>query len=168
MTDKEMTAVVSRDFIRMFLSPYLGTPGVMMTKATFDASRGFREDLHSAEDIDLWLRASYQNSTALVPGELFFVVTTANSLAARHGCEAWRNNLRVIDQFCAEHPDFAEAHPDIVRRARAKVYEEWGSDALSDGKYDEAILVLGQSLRNRVSSRSTRLWVKTIVRRILG
>ena len=38
-------------------SKYAGSLA-MMSKTEFERLGGFREDLHSAEDIDLWLRAA--------------------------------------------------------------------------------------------------------------
>lgn len=154
------TARVSDDFRAVFLDPYLGTPGVMITRARLLELGGFREDLHTAEDVDLWLRASYGVRIAHVPQALFFVVSTPNSLTARFKDHTFRDNLRVIDEFCGARPEFVAANSDIVRRARARVLEEWGSSALNERDWPQAEQLLRQSLGNRLGLRACYLWLK--------
>lgn len=153
----------SADFASLFLAPYLGTPGVVIRKQRFEELDGFREDLKSAEDVDLWLRAAYERVTACVPAPLFYVVPTANSLTALHRDGTFKDNLQVIGDFCRVHPDFVARHPQLVRSARAKVNEDWGSSALIKSDYALARRLLVNSLRDRVGFRAAYLLLKVLV-----
>jgi glycosyltransferase involved in cell wall biosynthesis len=155
-------ATYSDDFASIFASPYLGTPGVMIPKSRFEKLLGFRTDLHSAEDVDLWLRAAYGSTTALIPAALFFVVATRDSLTARIGSGTYRDNLQVIADFCVKHPEFAHTQKRMVRRATAKVYEDWGSAEIGEGNFEAATRLLGLSLRNRVGARAGYLLSKAV------
>jgi glycosyltransferase involved in cell wall biosynthesis len=153
------------DFREIFATPYLGTPGVMMPREVFVRLGGFREDLRSAEDVDLWLRATYGAVAARIRVPLFYVVVSASGLTATHKDLAFKNNLRVIEEFCATHPDFVRAEPVAVRRARAKVYENWGSDELVRGNVGNARRLLASSVRHHVSLRAVILLSKAIIGR---
>jgi glycosyltransferase involved in cell wall biosynthesis len=167
LTDDQMQPVLSNDFERLFLDPYLGTPGVMMPKMQFERLGGFREDLHSAEDVDLWLRAGYGGSTILVPAPLFYVVSMPNSLTAQRGDGTFADNLRVIEEFSRSHPEFGAKFADVVNRVQARVYEEWGSAALADGRSAQAAGLLWRSLRHRIGKRAMYLWTKAMTSRLL-
>ncbi len=152
------------DFAQIFARPYFGTPGVTIRRDVFERLNGFRENLTSAEDIDLWLRAAYGNLVAHVPAPLFFVVSQPQSLTATHMERTYRDNITVIDDFCRAHPEFAERERECVQRARAKVYENWGSGTFIKGDLASARSLLLLSLRNRVSVRALHLMVKVILR----
>lgn len=152
------------DFRQIFRSPYLGTPGVMMPKAVFNRLGGFREDLHSAEDVDLWLRAAYGNVTARIRATLFFIVTSPSSLTATAKEEVFKSNLRIIEDFCRANPEFLRREAATVRHARAKVYENWGSGELIKGDLPVARKLLLHSLRNRMSFRAALLLSKVLLR----
>jgi cellulose synthase/poly-beta-1,6-N-acetylglucosamine synthase-like glycosyltransferase len=159
--------VISEDFESLFLDPYLGTPGVMLRKTEFERLGGFREDLHSAEDIDLWLRVAYGGATVLLRAPLFFVVSTPNSLTARRGDGTFEDNLRVIQDFCRANPAFGKKSAHAVNRAQARVYEEWGSAALADGRFAQAADLLWRSLGHRIGKRAVYLWTKAMISRLL-
>ena len=97
-----------------------------------------------------------------IPQPLFFVVSTANSLTSRHRDATFRDNLRVIDDFCALQPEFAAKNTGVVRRARARVLEDWGSSALTQLDWRQAERLLRQSLGNRFGMRACYLWLKAM------
>lgn len=152
------------DFDSIFSRPYLGTPSVVMRRDTFTKHRGFREDLSSAEDVDLWLRSSYGQTVVRVKAPLTYVVDTPNSLGARESSKAFENNLRVIDDFCAMHPEFATTSRASVMRAKATVLENWASHQLVAGNSDIARRLAFRSLRSRPSIRAGYLMLKAMIR----
>lgn len=156
----------SSNFDEIFAKPYLGTPGVVMPRALFDELGGFRHDLKSAEDIDLWLRAAYGRVTARIRARLFVVVTSPHSLTARRMDGTYRDNLRVIEDFCAAHPEFVRAGRRSIRRARAKVLENWASDALIKRNFSFAQQLLLRSLKDRITFRAALLLSKTAIGRL--
>lgn len=151
------------DFRAIFAHPYLGTPGVVMPQDVFTRLGGFREDLDSAEDIDLWLRATYGSVAARIRAPLFFVVTSPTSLTATQKDKAFKNNLRVIDDFCHAHPEFPRIEAAAVRQARAKVYENWGSAELLRGNAALARTLLTRSMSYRANLRVFMLLSKAII-----
>lgn len=158
----------SSDFNKLFASPYLGTPGVMIPRTRFVELGGFREDLKSAEDVDLWLRcAAFDGTIARIPHPLFYVVVRRGSLTAKRGEGTYRDNLQVIDDFCAAHPDFARTQAQLVRRARAKIYEDWGSGALQRGDSRAAVRLLLSSLRCSIGGRASYLCAKAMARALV-
>jgi glycosyltransferase involved in cell wall biosynthesis len=144
----------------IFAWPYLGTPGVMMPRRVFFKLGGFREDLTCAEDLDLWLRAAHFGPTALIPWPLFYVVRSPSSLTSMNVDVAFSDNLRVVDDFCDAQPAFAKAHRMLVRRVKAKVYEDWGSSVLAAGAAARALGLLGRSLVQWPRPRSAYLFAK--------
>lgn len=168
LTVDQEQPVLSKDFERLFLNPYLGTPGIMLPKVQFERLGGFREDLRSAEDIDLWLRAAYGSATVLVSAPLFYVVAMPNSLTAQRGEGTFRDNLRVIEEFCRSHPEFSAEFASAVNRIQARVYEEWGSAALTDGQFVHAADLLQRSLAHRIGKRAAFLWAKAMISRLLS
>jgi glycosyltransferase involved in cell wall biosynthesis len=154
------------DFAALFADPYLGTPGVMICRDVFEKLGGFREDLHSAEDIDLWLRAGYGRAVGHILAPLFFVVAQPDSLTARMSERTYRDNDRVIDDFCTAHPDFARQEARAVRRARSIVLENWGSSVYLIGEYRRARGLLWRALRHRVTQRALWLLIKSTARGI--
>jgi len=152
------------NFAKVFADPYLGTPGVMIYRDAFNKLGGFREDLASAEDIDLWLRAAYGRVIGHILAPLFFVVTVPTSLTARLSEGTYRDNIRVIDEFCAAHPEFAAQHRSLVARVRGGVYENWGSSALVKGRLGDARSLLWHALRSRTTFRTVHLLGKVMLR----
>jgi glycosyltransferase involved in cell wall biosynthesis len=158
------TARYLTNFPELFADPYLGTPGVMIYRHEFEKLGGFREDLHSAEDIDLWLRAAYGRAIGHLHTQLFFVVTQEQSLTAKHRERTYEDNARVIEDFCAAHPDFARAEARTVRLARGIVYENWGSAAYVSGDFAHARHLLLRALRDRLTQRALWLLAKCLAR----
>jgi glycosyltransferase involved in cell wall biosynthesis len=159
-------AEYTSDFSVTFSNPYLGTPAIMMRTEIFASLNGFREDLQSAEDIDLWLRAAYRNTVAHIPAQLFFIVASRHSLTVTQGERVFANNLRVIEDFCRQHPEFLSERATCVRRARSKVFENWGSGELTNGNLVYARDLLMKSLRERITLRGLFLYAKAISRNI--
>lgn len=147
-------------FEDVFADPYFGTPAVMMRRDVFLRHKGFREDLQSAEDVDLWLRASYSGEVAQVSVPLTYVVPTPGSLSRRQGAAAFGNNLRVIDIFCRDHPEFARRSAQTIRRARALVLRNWASHELVAGNATRARSLAADSLRCHLSWRAAFLMLK--------
>jgi hypothetical protein len=134
-----------------------------MPREVFSRLGGFREELDSAEDIDLWLRATYGSVAARIRAPLFFVVPSPTSLTATQKDKAFKNNLRVIDEFCRAHPEFLQSAASAVRYARAKVYENWGSAELMRGNPALARTLLTRSMSYRANLRVLMLLSKAII-----
>ena len=152
-----------QDFATLFASPYLATPTVMLRREAFLAVGGFRNHLTTAEDVDLWLRLGWRGAVGCIDSTLVTVVSTAGSATARRREGVFRDNLQVIADFIADHPEFASSRSDCVQRARARVYEDWGSGALSANDRPTARRHLWASLRARFTLRPALLLLKAVL-----
>lgn len=155
--------LIDRAFSQTFEQPYLATPTVVLRRDAFEQAGGFREGLRTAEDVDLWLRLAWRHPIGRLPATLVTVVVTPGSTTARRQDGVFIDNLQVIDQFIADHPQFAQRHWASVRRARAKVLEDWGSQALSGGDASMARSQLLASLRQRPAVRPALLLAKALL-----
>lgn len=153
------------DFATFFSSPYVGTPSVMIPVARFRQLGGFREDLKSAEDIDLWLKAAYDGLVACIPASLTYVVLSDRSLTSLHMDGTYRDNLSVIDSFCKAHPDFVATNLRAIRRVRSAILANWGADAYIKGHMQQARELLLRSLGQRLNFRAALLLSKSLAGR---
>ena len=64
------------------------------------------------------------------------------------------------------NPAFSSKEGSTVRRARAKVYENWGSDELVRGNVASARSLLARSMRDRASLRAFILLSKALLGRV--
>lgn len=161
LTD-EAGPILIRDFAVFFANPYIGTPGVMLRRSLFLELGGFRTDITAAEDVDLWLRAAYVGGVVYIPSPLFTVRRSSNSLTARHKDGTYRDNLKVIDDFCSTHRTFADKNARVVRQLRAAILANWGADAYIRGELRTARIALLKSVRSSVTRRGIWMLAKTI------
>jgi hypothetical protein len=133
-----------------------------MPRKKFEQVGGFREELLAGEDIDLWLRATYGGVSAHIRAPLFYNVPTPGSLTGTLKDRVFTSNLLVIDAFCEQHPEFLRMERASVRRARAKVYELWGSQALFDGRRALAQSMLTRSVREWANLGAIYLLLKAM------
>jgi glycosyltransferase involved in cell wall biosynthesis len=151
------------NFNEIFLNPYFGTPNVMMRRAHFARCGGFDESLSTAEDVDLWIRACYGRGVVRVDELLCVVVKQVGSLSSRIKDSVYNNHLRVIESFCAAHPEYLQQSSSTIRRAKAHIYELWGSNALCQREHVAARHALTQAIKLSPSWRSTYLLAKSLL-----
>lgn len=158
--------VLISDFATFFAHPYIGTPGVMMRRDLFLRLGGFRTDITAAEDIDLWLRAAYLGGVIYIPTPLFTVTLSNTSLTARYKDGTYRDNLRIIDDFCRIQRDFARSHIKVVRRVKARILANWGAEAYIRGEFESARRILLQSVRSSPTIRGTWMLAKATAKNL--
>jgi glycosyltransferase involved in cell wall biosynthesis len=156
-------AVRYADFGQLFKMPYLGTPSVVVRKSAFLAAGQFRSNYRCAEDVDLWLRLGWLGPVARLPDTLVTVVTTPGSLKWLRRDGVYVDNLQVIHDFIAEHPAFLKRYWVQVRRARALIYEQWGSGALAGRRLAQAQRLLLQSIWQWPAQRPLLLLGKALL-----
>jgi glycosyltransferase involved in cell wall biosynthesis len=150
---------VASDFLVTLRNPYLGTPTVLMRADVFRTCNGFDHSLRFGEDVDLWLRASFNRVTARIPFAFTGVAMSETSLTWRGGESADMGNLAVLDKFVREHADYALLHRSDILRAQAEVQTRIGSSRLARGDRKGARSALREAWRNdRGNIRALYLW----------
>jgi glycosyltransferase involved in cell wall biosynthesis len=152
---------IELDFKKIFSNPYFGTPSVVITKKHFLSCGGFDESFKTAEDVDLWLRASYKKGVAIVQEPLTYVIGKADSLTQLSNFQTFKDNLKVIDKFCEKNPDFLMGNDKLITSVQAQVYTEWGSAVLTNGNHKFAAQLLLQGLKLRLKWRTVYLLLKS-------
>lgn len=156
------------DYEEIFITPFLGTPNVMMRRDHFWAVGGFNTAYRKAEDIDLWLRACYGQQCLELPLQLTYVVRQENSLSVEGEDNIFACHESVINALLVKHPEFNITYRQAIKNAYSNLYQHWGSAVLVDGEYARAQRLLAQSLRYRLSSRSLYLFAKSSIKCLLG
>lgn len=163
----ESKAAYEALFDDVFRSPFLGTPNVLIRRNVFEKSNGFDTSFVTAEDLDLWMRVAYVHHAIHLPQVLCFVLRQQHSLSTRYSDQLFSDHLAAIEKFCRFYPDFANSRQALVKEARAKVYEHWGSALLAGSQPRHAVKVLGRALLLHVSTRSCYLFVKAVALSLL-
>lgn len=149
-------------FAQLFADPYLATPTVVMRRDVFRACGGFDEQLHGAEDVDLWLRAAYRRMVIRLTATLAGVARMPDSLTARLGTRTDLDNLRVIEKFVQANPEFVSDYAGLVCATRASVKVRLGSTILSRGDRHAAREIIFAALRDKLlNPRAIYLLLKT-------
>ena len=157
--------LVENNFNKIFFNPYFGTPSVLIKKEDFVAVGGLDENLKTAEDVDLWLRLSFEKGAVMVNAGLTYVIGQPHSLSRTSNNQTFKDNLKVIDKFCKEHSNFYSENTKLVKQTKARVLTEWGSAILlSDPKGASCLLL--RALKYKISFRAGYLLSKTIFYRI--
>jgi glycosyltransferase involved in cell wall biosynthesis len=151
------------DFNRTFALPYLGTPSVMIPASVFERCGGFDESLSTSEDVDLWLRASYKMTIAMVKAPLVQVFRSSSGLTVSNADTIYANHLQVIENFCKRHPEYPQQHRQIVQITEAKILESWASSVLGRGNRKLARRLLARALSRKFSLRSAYLLCKSLL-----
>jgi glycosyltransferase involved in cell wall biosynthesis len=155
-------------FSEVVLKPYLGTPCVMIETALVRELGGFDQNLKSAEDVDLWIRAASKAKGLFIDKKLVVVLRQRMSLSQIQSDQTFVNHLAVLEKCRAEQIEHSLVHSQCIDRAKADVYEHWGSHLLARGRYLEAMPALKEALRRHISPRSIYLIVKAVICSVLS
>ena len=133
-------------FQEVFLDPYFGTPSVVMPRSVFERCGGFDESLPTAEDIDLWIRASLGGPILRLSANLAGVNRSLSSLSSRRADHSFLDNLRVIEMFATAHPDIYRKHEAVFHAARAHVNAEMSAYMIERHQFSDARKLLCKSV----------------------
>lgn len=151
------------DFKEVFNTPYFGTPSVMMKRGLFEQVNGFDEALETAEDVDLWIRATYQSHYLLILNPLTYVVGQEESLSTRASVSPYASHINVMDRFVQKNKLSFYFNNVIYRKTKSEVYCDWGSSLLVNKENSKAGKKLLKSIVIFPNLRAIYLFIKTIV-----
>lgn len=151
------------DFKEVFNTPYFGTPSVMMRRILFDQVNGFDETLETAEDVDLWIRATYRSNYLLILNPLTYVVGQDESLSTRARVSPYESHIKVMDRFVQTNKLSFYFNNLIYRKTKSEVYCNWGSSLLVNKENSKAGKKLIKSIVIFPNLRAIYLLIKAIV-----
>jgi len=154
--------ICDKDFIDIFVSPCLGTPNVIISRQLFFEMGGFDENLIVSEDVDLWLRASFNSQCISIAEKLSYIVNRADSLTSTSGINPFKTQLQVIDSFCKRFDTFPKNNARVIRRAKGVIFEQWGSQALVDNNIKLSLKLLFKAIVLKPSFRPAYLFLKSL------
>ena len=113
----------------------------------------FDESFRNFADCEMWIRHSFNFPMAVLAEPLVLRRVHPGNVSADLAKDA-RLWIRILDAVLRDHPEFAAAHPAVMRRTRAKQHLRIGRDLLARTRDDGMLLpVARQHLRTTV-----RLW----------
>lgn len=77
--------------------PYLATPTVILSKQLFNNVDGYNENLHTAEDLDLYIRLALLGDIIKVNSELTHCLVSATSLTSKH--DTYDNEIALYQSY---------------------------------------------------------------------
>ena len=161
----EDTQAKHNEFVNIFKMPYLRTPTVMVPRRVFDQVGMFDTELLTAEDVDFFLRCSYQQLVLYIPQVLVYVSMNQGSL--RDHPHSFLDNIKVINNFVSRHPEFIKAHKPAVSHIKALVFGEYADELCYKGQCVPAMRAAVNSLKNKPSGRVFLLLLKSAVKLFL-
>jgi hypothetical protein len=120
----------------------------------------FDESFRNFADCEMWIRHSFHFEMAILAEPLVLRRVHPGNVSADLAKDA-RLWLRILDDVERAHPEFAAAHPAVMRRTRAKQHLRIGRDFLWRSRTDRAALPEARShLRQalRLWPRFHRVW----------
>lgn len=156
--------LIEKNCEEIFMQPYNITTSSFLIKSTvLREVGGFDENLKTAEDIDLYLKASVFGNI----GEL------SESLCIKHDVEgslgraisSYEDNLNVISSFFKKNINhFPVSFEQKFIVMKVFVLNSWCEDLLWKNKYIDALKICFRSLRVKVSYRAIHLLFKLIIK----
>lgn len=163
--NQDDTYVVHRDFLPLFLDPYLGTPTVMVRQQRIAEAGLFDPALPIAEDIDFYFRICKDHAYARLDQVLVCIHHRPDSLCRTE--PGYQRNLEVIDRVERLHPEFHARHPDEFVRCRLALFQRWASECVYRGHGRSAREVLQRSRRHGQLDGYLALYMKSFLAALL-
>jgi glycosyltransferase involved in cell wall biosynthesis len=99
----------------------------------------FDESFRNFADCEMWIRHSFHFEMAILAEPLVLRRVHPGNVSADLAKDA-RLWLRILDAVLQDHPDFAAAHPAVMRRTRAKQHLRIGRDLLARCRNDRTLV----------------------------
>lgn len=159
--DNTISLARIKPFIEIFESPYFSTSTIITSKQLCIDCGLFREDLKTAEDIDLCYKIAYKTKPLEILAPLSVTRRVKNSLGSSE--TSYQDNLLVIDEFIEKNKDFRLLHKRSINRLQRKIYDDWVSELLFNRKVSSALRVIRNSLRVKPSKLTYTLIIKAFI-----
>lgn len=127
----------------LLMGNFIGSNAVLMRRSLFERVGGFDEGLRSAEDYDLWLRASVEARFQYLPQACTWCRQTPGSISTDLD-RNFRANEWILRRFFASHPEFDR--PTLRRRALGAFFRNAAEQWIGRRAYGAALRCVVRSL----------------------
>lgn len=159
-------SIKSQSLKQVFAFPYFTTSTFLIKKDLLDKLNGFDENLNTAEDIDLYLKASIHGLIGEIDETLAYKRDVVGSLGS--DLSSYADNLSVIDNFMTNNKDSLDnTFLKIEKIIKAHVYERWGENLLWRGESREACKIFVTSLKFKFTYKVLYFLFKSIIKFLL-
>ena len=112
-------------FPDLFRNNFISSATVFLRKSCFEASGGFPEETYYAEDTELWLRMAKSFQLGYIPEALAAYRVREDSRSQQFNLH-YASVESIHSRLAAEHPEYFQAHPELLSQARYNLYVRWG------------------------------------------
>tara|TARA_R110001599_G_scaffold263205_2_gene463806 strand:+ start:621 stop:1529 length:909 start_codon:yes stop_codon:yes gene_type:complete len=148
----------------IFINPYFSTSTILVERDLCIAVGLFREDLKTAEDIDLCLKLAALTQVVKMDMPLSITRRVEGSLGA--SATSYQDNLTVIESFVMTNPEFAQNNSGLVKKAKRKIYDDWLKDLIVSRQINKAINLCVKSFHIKPSKLTVSLLFKALILRL--
>ena len=150
-----------RNFNDLFLHPYIATSSVMFKSTIFNLVESFDETLQTAEDIDLYLRATLNRKYCFVNLPLTFKYF--NPLGLSESTQSYIDNLKVLDTFLESNKSFKNQNMRLIKSVYSKVLVNYGNYLLSIDRVSDARKIILRSAKYSIKTQAFKLYLKSFL-----
>jgi glycosyltransferase involved in cell wall biosynthesis len=159
--DNSISKISEKSLIDVFEKPYFSTSTIIASKQLCINAGLFREDLKTAEDIDLCLKLATLTQVVKMDIPLSITRRIEGSLGA--SSTSYHDNLTVIESFVRTNPEFAKNNSGLVKKAKRKIYDDWLKDLIVSRQINKAINLCVKSFHIKPSKLTFKLLFKALI-----
>lgn len=108
----------------IFAYSHVATSSAMLRRSALERVGGLDPTLTPDEDQDLWIRVAREGGIGLIEEPLSVYRLRPGSYSKADRTQTFAAVLRVLEVAAAEDPEFARAHPTLVRKRLALAHHE--------------------------------------------
>jgi len=146
---------------KIIYKPHLTTSSVMVKRNAYEAVGGFDEAFKTAEDQVFYMDIANSFKIGCINLPLTFKRYVKNSLSA--GINTYYDSLKALDRFESKYPKSANQYRFTIRKARARIYRDLGSELLWKRETSQALNPLLMSMKKAPSIDVLILLAKYVV-----
>jgi len=151
----------------LFQTIFVHSCGSLFPRSILKGSMAFDTSLKVCSDYDFWLRLSTKHGFIALPEPVFKRRRHPANLSAA-SLENCLTELGVLERFYYEKGGRKFIPEKIAQKVFSKKRYRAGRYAIREGAYDQALWLLGQSLRQHPNLKSLICWTKAMITKRLA
>ncbi len=146
----------------LFQTIFVHSCGSLFPRSILKDSVAFDTSLKVCSDYDFWLRLSIRHKFIALPEPVFKRRRHPANLSAA-SLENYLTELKVLERFYYEKGGRKFIPEKIAQKVFSKKHYRAGRYAIREGAYDQALRLLGQSLRQQPNLKSLICWTRAVI-----